>query len=100
MGLTADEIDTTGIEAVPFAQIAAALAIPPGHRLARKDVIVPADLEGVDVVALAPEDTTRHEAEAILLSMASRPGSWWRRPIRPRSVRWCYRALGVGSSIR
>ena len=65
LAVTADEIDTTGIQAVPFAQISAALAIPPGHSLANKDVIVPADLEGVDLVALAPEDTTRHEAEAI-----------------------------------
>lgn len=73
IAVTADEIDTTGIEAVPFAQIAAALAIPPGHRLAGKDVIVPADLEGLDLVALAPEDTTRHEAEAIFAQYGVSP---------------------------
>lgn len=65
IAITADEIDTTGIEAMPFAVIPAALALPPGHPLASRDVIVPADLDRIDFVALAPEDTTRHEAEAI-----------------------------------
>lgn len=65
IAITADEIDATGVEALPFANIDAALAIPPGHRLAEREVIVPQDLEGENLVALAPEDTTRHEAEAI-----------------------------------
>jgi DNA-binding transcriptional LysR family regulator len=65
IAITADEVDTTGVESVPFAQVPAALAIPPGHRLALKDVVVPMDLDRIDFVALAPEDTTRHEAEAI-----------------------------------
>lgn len=65
IAIAADEIDTTGIEATPFAQIPAVIALPPGHALASRDIIVPADLDRVDFVALAPEDTTRHEAQAI-----------------------------------
>ncbi|MEF2071202.1 LysR substrate-binding domain-containing protein [Consotaella aegiceratis] len=45
--------------------IRAALAVHPGHPLEHKDVIEPADLHHLPFVALAPEDTTRHEAEAI-----------------------------------
>lgn len=65
IAVTADEVDTTGLESVPFAKFPAALAIPPGHPLALKDVVVPTDLDRIDFVALAPEDTTRHEAEAV-----------------------------------
>lgn len=65
IAIAADEIDTNGVEAHPFAEIPATLAIPPGHPLAEKDVVHPADLDKLPFVALAPEDTTRHEAEAI-----------------------------------
>lgn len=65
IAVAADEIDTTGIEAQPFATIRAELAIYPGHPLEDRKVITPADLDQLPFVALAPEDTTRHEAEAI-----------------------------------
>lgn len=65
IAVAADEIDTTGVEAIPFATIRAALALHEGHPLANKEVIEPADLDQQPFVALAPEDTTRREAEAI-----------------------------------
>ncbi|MCB9957184.1 MAG: LysR family transcriptional regulator [Rhodospirillaceae bacterium] len=65
LAIAADEIDTTGVEATPFATIRAALAIYPGHPLQDRESIVPADLDHLPFVALAPEDTTRHEAEAM-----------------------------------
>lgn len=73
LAVTADEIDTSGVEAEPFAEIAAVLAMPPGHPLSVKDAIIPADLDQLPFVALAPEDTTRHEAEAIFLSQRVAP---------------------------
>ncbi|WP_374622282.1 LysR substrate-binding domain-containing protein [Devosia sp.] len=73
IAVTADEVDTTGVEAVPFAEIQAALAIAPGHRLAKKAEIVPADLDKVELVALAPEDTTRHESEAMFAQFGVQP---------------------------
>ncbi|MFC5038239.1 LysR substrate-binding domain-containing protein [Tianweitania sediminis] len=63
--MAADEVDTNGVDAQPFAEIHATLAIPPGHPPAEKVVVHPADLDKLPFVALAPEDTTRHEAEAI-----------------------------------
>ncbi|MCB0137053.1 MAG: LysR family transcriptional regulator [Caldilineaceae bacterium] len=65
IAVAADEIDTTGVDAAPFATIRAALAVHPGHPLENKDIVRPADLDQLPFVALAPEDTTRHEAEAI-----------------------------------
>lgn len=73
IAVTADEIDVSGVEAEPFAEIAASVAIPPGHPLAAVDVIVPHHLHRVPFVALSPEDTTRREAEAIFLDHGVRP---------------------------
>ncbi len=73
IAITADEIDTTGIEAIAFAEVPAALALPPGHPLTSRQVITPADLERFDFVALAPEDTTRREAEAIFAQHGAAP---------------------------
>jgi DNA-binding transcriptional LysR family regulator len=73
LAITADEIDTTGVEALPFANIRAALALYPGHPLEGKDVIEPADLDQLPFVALAPEDTTRREAEAIFAKHGASP---------------------------
>lgn len=63
LGIVADEIDQTGVVVRPFARFRVAVALPAGHELERLDVIRPADLAGQPFIALAPEDTTRAEAE-------------------------------------
>ena len=65
IAITADEVETTGIEVAPYVNVPAAIALPPHHPLTGKTVIRPEDLDKIDFVALAPEDTTRQEAEAI-----------------------------------
>jgi len=65
LGIAADEIDQTGVDAEPFAQFKAAIALPTGHPLERLKKIRPTDLDGQAFVALAPEDTTRRQAEQI-----------------------------------
>ncbi len=63
LGIVADEIDQTGVEVRPYARIRVAVALPAGHDLEKLDVIRPGDLAGQPFIALAPEDTTRIEAE-------------------------------------
>ncbi|GAA4187056.1 LysR substrate-binding domain-containing protein [Shinella granuli] len=63
LGIVADEIDRTGVEVKEFAQFRVAVALPKGHPLEALEIIRPADLAGQAFVALAPEDTTRREAE-------------------------------------
>ena len=65
IAVTADEIDASGVEATSFAEIPAQIALPPGHALCERAEIAPADLDGLPFIALAPEDTTRREAEAM-----------------------------------
>lgn len=73
VAVVADEVDTTGVEALPFAEIRAALALTPDHPLADRTHVVPEDLDGLPFVALAPEDTTRREAEAIFVRHGAAP---------------------------
>jgi DNA-binding transcriptional LysR family regulator len=63
LGVVADEIDSTGVEVEEFARFRVAVAMPQGHPLEALDVIHPSDLDGYPFIALAPEDTTRREAE-------------------------------------
>jgi DNA-binding transcriptional LysR family regulator len=63
LGVVADEIDSTGVEVEEFARFRVAVAVPTGHPLEALEVVHPADLAGHPFIALAPEDTTRREAE-------------------------------------
>jgi DNA-binding transcriptional LysR family regulator len=66
IGLVTDEIDLPGVNHKPFANFRAVCAIPPGHALATKPVIRPADLQGVPFIALAPADRVRSRFKAAL----------------------------------
>lgn len=73
IGIAADEIDATGVEAEPYIDVRAAIAVHPGHPLERVDVVTPQDLHEAPFVALAPEDTTRREADARFSEAGVRP---------------------------
>lgn len=96
LGLVADEIDKTGVEVRPFARYRAALALPENHSLADRDSIGPADLDGVAFVALAPEDTTRQEAERAFAMAGSRPRVVLETPYSTTICAMVAAGIGVG----
>lgn len=73
LGLAADEIDVTGVDARLFAVFPGVVALPKGHPLSRKSVIVPADLHDCSFIALSPEDTTRRTLDRILAEHGATP---------------------------
>lgn len=73
LGLAADEIDTAGVDASPFADFAGAVAVPSGHPLCAAGEVHPRDLDGVDFVALSPEDTARQALDRILADAGATP---------------------------
>ncbi len=73
LGIAADEIDQTGIGIKPFANYKVMVALPEGHPLCAKEVLRPGDLDGWNFIALAPEDTTRQQAERLLEQADSKP---------------------------
>jgi DNA-binding transcriptional LysR family regulator len=66
IGLAADEVDLSGVEHRTFGSFRAVCAIPSGHPLSARPTITPEDLEGVPLVALAPEDRARQRFDAVL----------------------------------
>ncbi|WP_421693859.1 LysR substrate-binding domain-containing protein [Aestuariivirga sp.] len=96
LGLVADEIDKTGVEVRPFARYRAALAVPERHRLAGQEVVVPKDLHGEAFVALAPEDTTRREAEIVLTEAEARPRVVMETPYSTTVCAMVAVGIGVG----
>jgi DNA-binding transcriptional LysR family regulator len=97
VAVAANEINPAGVKAVPFARVRAVLALPPGHALADRATVHPSDLDGLPFVALAPEDTARHEAEALF----ARHGSSPRLVVEtPHSLTVCALVLaGVGCGL-
>lgn len=96
LGLVADEIDKTGVEVRPFARYRAALAVPEGHRLAEETTIGPGDLHGEPFIALAPEDTTRREAEIVLAEAGARPKVVMETPYSTTVCAMVAAGIGVG----
>jgi len=97
LGLAADEVDTTAVDAKPFGKVRAMLAVPPGHPLADKREVRPKDLHEVPFIALAPEDTTRRETDDILRAQGVQPRLVLETPF---SITVCAMALaGLGCGL-
>jgi DNA-binding transcriptional LysR family regulator len=73
LAITSDEVDTTGTIAEPFIDTVAEIAFYPGHPLADLDVVHIRDLDRAAFVALAPEDTTRQEADSHFRAAGAAP---------------------------
>ncbi|MDQ8732545.1 LysR substrate-binding domain-containing protein [Bradyrhizobium sp. LHD-71] len=97
LGLAADEVDLSGVDHQLFGSFAGVCAIPPGHPLAKRDVIRPADLDGRDYIALSPEDRARLRLHQICEMVGARPRLVTETP---NSATVCALALeGVGIGI-
>nr|WP_257216492.1 LysR substrate-binding domain-containing protein [Allopusillimonas soli] len=96
LGLAADEVDTTGVDAVPFCRYKAVIAVPPGHPLAKVSRVAPKDLHGVSFIALSPEDTTRQEADAILRAKKVEPRIVLETPFSSNVCAMVLAGLGCG----
>ena len=64
VGLAADEVNVIGVDHTVFATPRAVCVVPKQHRLAGKKQILPRDLDGESLIALAPEDTARRAMDA------------------------------------
>lgn len=73
MGIAADEVDLSGVDQRPFQSARALCALPPGHPLADRKVILPIDLHEQPFVALSPEDRARARLSAVLDEAGSKP---------------------------
>jgi len=97
LGLAADEVDLFGIDHRVFGSFRALCVLPPGHDLASRKVVRPADLHGRSFVALAPEDRARGRLDLVLKEAGARPDVVVETP---NSATVCALALeGVGIGL-
>ncbi|MBP0491253.1 LysR family transcriptional regulator [Roseomonas sp. SG15] len=96
LGLAADEVDLSGVEHRVFSTGRASCVMPPGHPLATKAVIRPADLDGVPFVALAPEDRARARMNAVLDAAGARPNVVVETPFAATVCALALAGVGVG----
>lgn len=96
IGIAADEIDATGVEVEPYIDVQAEIAIHPGHHLEDVEVVSPQDLHEAPFVALAPEDTTRREADAVFSAAGVRPRIVVETPYSTTACALVLAGLGCG----
>jgi DNA-binding transcriptional LysR family regulator len=96
IGFAADEIDVSGIDARAFAEFTAMIALPTGHALCERKVLRPRDLHETPFVALAAEDTTRREAEAIFAAEGVSPKTIIETPYSITVCAFVLAGLGCG----
>ncbi|MGF9695148.1 LysR substrate-binding domain-containing protein [Rhizobium sp. 0TCS1.26] len=96
LGLAADEVDLSGVEHQVFGSFPALCAIPPGHPLAAKKIIGPADFDGVDYVALSPEDRARLKFDALCREVGARPNLVIETPFAITACALSLEGVGVG----
>jgi DNA-binding transcriptional LysR family regulator len=73
LGIAAEEIDVTGVDHQVYSVVPAMCGIPPNHKLAAKSVLTPADLDGVDIVVLTPEDRSRQKLMSFFENAGVKP---------------------------
>ncbi len=96
LGLAADEVDVSGVEHRVFQSARAVCAIPPGHALAAKDVIHPADLHNVHFIALSPEDRARARLTTALDEAGCKPQIVVETPFSATVCALALEGVGVG----
>lgn len=73
IGLAAEEADRSGVDHTLFGNFPALCAMPPDHPLARKELIIPGDFDGVDYIALSSEDRSRRRLETEIENVGAKP---------------------------
>jgi DNA-binding transcriptional LysR family regulator len=96
LGLAADEVDLSGVEHQVFGSFPALCAIPLGHPLADKKVIRPADFDGVDYVALSPEDRARLQFDKLCEDAGAKPNLVIETPFAITACALALEGVGIG----
>lgn len=73
LGLAADEIDRSGVEAQQFASFPGVIAMASDHPLTLRKDLCPADLRNVPLIGLTPEDRARHRFDQAMAEAGITP---------------------------
>ena len=96
VGLAADEVDLSGVDHQVFGSFPGILAIPAGHPLASLEVVRPGDVDGVDYIALSPEDRARSRFDSVCAEAGSKPNLVTETPNSATVCALALEGVGVG----
>ena len=96
IGLAADEVDLFGIDHRVFGSFRAVCVLPPGHDLASRKIIRPADLHDRPLVALAPEDRAQGRMNLVLEEAGACPNVVVETPSSATVCALALKGVGVG----
>lgn len=96
LGLAADEVDLSGVEHQVFGSFPALCAFPAGHPFAAKQTIRPEDFDGVDYVALSPEDRARLQFDRLCEEAGAKPNLVIETPYAITACALILEGVGVG----
>lgn len=96
IGLSADEIDTANLVAVPFIATRGVCVMRPDHPLAQRSVVTPALLENQPIVSLAPDDTARKRFDEALQAAGVRARIAVETQFAATVCEFAVHGLGVG----
>lgn len=98
LAVTADEIDQTGVDAAPFAEIDAMIAVPPGHPFHPGKKLCRLIWTASPLSRWPPKTPHATRPSSSSLPTGFRLASQWKRPIQVRFVPWFYLVLAAASS--
>lgn len=96
LGLAADEIDTSGLEARSFASPRAVCVLPRAHRLATAKSITARTLGGERFIALSPDDTVRRVFDKLAAEAGVRVKAVVETPFSATVATLAGEGVGVG----
>lgn len=96
LGVCADEVDRSNVAAEFLLRAPGVLVVPPGHPMAGTKAVGARDLDGVAMVALAPEDRARQRLDALLARAGAKPAMVAETPFSATVCELAIQGLGVG----
>lgn len=96
LGVCADEVDRSNVTASFLLRSPGVLVAPPGHPAAGRGAAGPSDLDGVPMVALAPEDRARQRLDTLLARAKAKPLMVAETPYSATVCELALQGLGVG----
>lgn len=96
LGVSADEVDRSNVTAEFLFRSPGVLVVPPGHAMVGARMVGPGDLDGVAMVALAPEDRARQRLAALLARTGAKPVMVAETPFSATVCELAMQGLGVG----
>lgn len=96
VGIAADEVDLSGVDHIKFMSVRAVCAMHPDHPLAALEKVRPEDLDGVEFIALSPEDRARARMFEGLARAGSNPNIIVETPASLTICALALEGVGVG----